>query len=467
MSDIAVVLTCHGQYLRWLPEAVASIERQRPRADELVLVCDGCAPPALDAGRWRVVEGRWGHASDARNAGLADTSAPWVIFWDADDVMPADYLAAVRTAVRAAPPETAVIYPDLCLCDERLTPLTTRHFPAWDYWELRADNYVSTESAWRRAALEAVGGWSRRAALEDYALALDLTARGWTAMKLDGPPVTVRVHEGSALDTINRRGEMLDESWRVRSLAVVSLLAGRDETFERWERFLMRAELPPLTSLYVLDNSGCAEFTRRAFDACRRIASERALTHLDFSTVGRRYRAAEGEDYLVKTRHLHVARLYADLLPRVTEDVILTLEDDIEAPADAVAELGKELVDRSRGETAVVGAAYAMPHDESLVCAGEGDGGGWGSSVAWRNLPPWPYEVACVGGGCTVWANWALRRFPVHLRWEQLLGWDGVQCLELKRRGYRVVLHGGVRCRHHVHGEVRDAEALTQGAVSG
>jgi len=286
-------------------------------------------------------------------------------------------------------------------------------------------------------------------------------------MKLDGPPTIIRVHEGGKLQTLAREGALLNELWSARSLAVVSLLAGRDETFLSWANFLLRAELPPRTSLYVVDNSGRPEFTRKAFDVCQMIAAERSLTHLDFSTVGRHYEAELDEGYFVKSRHLHIARLYAGVMPRVTEDVLLTLEDDIEPPPDAIRELGKELIDRSRGDTAVVGAAYHMPHNEREVCAGEGDGGnGWGSSPHWQHLPLWPHEVACVGGGCTVWANRALRRVPVHVRWGQLLGWDGVLCLELKRRGHRVVLHGGVRCRHHVHGELRAAEALIPGGAS-
>jgi hypothetical protein len=129
---------------------------------------------------------------------------------------------------------------------------------------------------------------------------------------------------------------------------------------------------------------------------------------------------------------LHIARLYASIFPRVIEDLVLTLEDDMEPPSDAVRSLGEDIGYRTRGNIGVVGAAYTMPYNPSEVCAG--------------------YDVGCVGGGCTVWANWALHSYPVHLRWNELLGWDGVLCTALRHKGYRVRLHGGVRCQHYVHG---------------
>ncbi|MGH9943027.1 MAG: glycosyltransferase [Pyrinomonadaceae bacterium] len=455
MSDIAVVVLCHEPYLKWLPGAVESIDRQLPPAAERVLVCDGCEPPPLNP-HWQVIKGRWGNPAEARNTGAAATAASWLVFWDADNVMVGGYLAAMQSQLERAPADVGIIYPDIHYCDEHLTPQTLRIFPAWDYWFLRAENYVDTAAAWRREALEAAGGWSSRSGLEDYALALDITAAGWQAAKLDGPPVLMRVHDGGRVRTLAREGRLSQEMWRARSCAVVSLLAGRDGTFARWAEFMSRAELPPRTALYVVDNSGREEFTRKIFDECQRLACERSLTHLDFATTGRAYQTGVDENYLLKGRHQHVARLYATVFPRIGEDTVLTLEDDTEPPPDAARRLGEELGHHHhRAEVGAVAAAYAMPHNEHEVCAGDGRDGGWGHPPRWDQLPHAPIDVGCVGGGCTMWANWALRRFPLRVKWEQLLGWDAVLCLELRRRGYRIRLHGGVRCRHHVHGAVR------------
>jgi glycosyltransferase involved in cell wall biosynthesis len=458
-SEIAVVVTCHEPHLKWLSSALGSIDRQIPAPAERIIAFDRCEPPALSA-QWRTITGDWGHPSYGRNAGLAATTTPWVIFWDADNIMPDGYIAAMQHAINVGDRDMAIAYPDIQYCDEQLTPRSLWRTPAWDYWDMRGHNCVDTASAWRREALELVGGWSagNDATFEDYALALSITSAGWKANKVNGPPIIMRVHSGSRSQTCHRQDRTLYHLWQARSLAIVSLLAGRENVFDRWLQFLLHAELPPKASLYVIDNSGRSEFNRMAFDACYRIAKERGLVHLDFSTFGQAYPAewpgAEFNlDELVRRRHLHVAQLYNLLFPRISEDLILTLEDDIEPPLDAVRKLGEDIGWTERGKIGAVAGAYSMPEDPSLVCAGQGRER-WGPAVPWSQLPTEPIDVSFVGGGCTIWARWALQSQPVNFPWDKLLGWDAGLCLQIKRRGFRVRLHGGVRCLHHTHGQI-------------
>jgi glycosyltransferase involved in cell wall biosynthesis len=448
MSRIAVVVTCHAAYLDWLPDALRGIDEQQPAADERVVVFDGVEPSPLPK-PWRAIAGTWGHPSEARNAGLWATTSPWVIFWDADNVMPEGYLAAMQAATSAAPGETAIVYPDIRYCDARLAPVRDWRVPDWSYWDLRADNYIDTASAWRRAALEMVAGWSTRTrAFEDFALALDVTALGWTAIRLDGPPVMMRVHDESWHRRQTESDAGFTSLWRARSLAIVSLLAGRDDLLDGWIQFMLRAELPDKTALYVVDNSQNDDFHERVHSACLRIASVRDLTHVDLCVVGRPYQPAVPEPYLTKSRHLHVARLYADVIARVTEDVVLTLEDDVEPPLDAVRRMGAALGYRSIRNVGAVASAYAMSTNPDLVCAALG-ADRWEKPVTWGRLPAGLSEVGFVGGGCTIWANWAIRSRPIQLDWDQQLGWDAMLSRELRRAGYCLQLHGDVRSLHH------------------
>jgi hypothetical protein len=80
VSDIAVVVTCHEPYFKWLPEAIASIDRQIPERSERVVVVDRCKAPAVDGEQWRFIVSSRGHPSGARNAGIALTRALWLIF---------------------------------------------------------------------------------------------------------------------------------------------------------------------------------------------------------------------------------------------------------------------------------------------------------------------------------------------------------------------------------------------------
>jgi hypothetical protein len=450
---LAVVVVCHGDYLRWLPVALESIDRQRPRPTERVVVFDGCEiPRGLRLG-WRAFRGDWGHPSPARNRGLAETVSPWVIFWDADNIMAPGYIEAVLKAVGSAPSDVGAIYSDIYYCDESMRLLSKWATPEWDYWSLRAENYIDTASAWRREAVDLVGGWSTRSScFEDYALALDVTEAGWKARHRPGPPTMMRVHPGSRSAAQNQDNGRLNNVWRARSLAIVSLLAGRDSTFPIWEEFLLEADLPPKTALYVVDNSGSPDFTARAFAACNRVAAERGFSHIDFRSTGSHYEPTLGEPYMSRGRHLHIARLYGEVIPRVREDLLLTLEDDIAPPPDAVRQLGEQIGCPSWGRYGAVGAAYDM--GDGFLCGGRDDGG-WGSGIAWDDLPFEPIDAGCVGGACTVWANWALAGQPVNFWWDYGLGWDGSLCTQMRRRGYGIRIHGNVRCVHHLQGALR------------
>src|SRR5262249_11832306 len=157
MSHIAVVVTCHKPYLKWLPEALASIGRQAPKAFEYVTVFDGCSALPPNDARWRVIGGEWLHPSEARNAGLAATRAKWVIFWDADNVMADGYLGAVARAIEGASSDTGIIYPDIQYCDAQMKPQSFWAMPRWDYWKLREENFIDTAASCRREPMELTG----------------------------------------------------------------------------------------------------------------------------------------------------------------------------------------------------------------------------------------------------------------------------------------------------------------------
>jgi hypothetical protein len=457
MDDIAVVITCHQPHLRWLPEALASIERQVPAPAERLIVFDRCAPPTFIGQEWRCLSGDWGDPSPARNAAMEATTAPWLVFLDADNLAPVGYLSAVQSAIAAVRPKVGIIYPHIQRIDETGKPLDLWRVPDWDYWGMRAQNCVDTSSAWRRDALELVGGWpvGDSGSHEDYALALLVTAAGWGAARLDGPAIVKRAHPSEQSDRSHRDGALRTGIWHARSLAIVTLLAGREQTLEAWPRFLLTAELPPRTSLYVLDNSGDPAFTRRVLQLGEHVTEQRGLGHFDFAPAGQPYRRHPTEPDLTRQRHFHVARLYTTVLPRVTEDLVLTLEDDVEPPPNAVRLLGEEIGYAAHGNVGAVASAYSTAVAQGALCAGWGSNT-WGPSVNWQELTDEPIDVGFVGGGCTVWANWALRSCPAHVEWDHTLGWDAVLCMELRLRGFRVRLHGGVRSHHRVGDRVQD-----------
>ncbi|MEU1789627.1 glycosyltransferase [Streptomyces sparsogenes] len=162
-----------------------------------------------------IVPGRAAGPAAARNAGWAAAPEPWIVFLD-DDVVPGPaWTAWLAGDLAAAGPGTAGV-------QGRITvPLPTDRRPT--DWErntagLATSRWITADMAYRRAALEAVGGFDERfprAHREDADLALRVQAAGWALAvgerRTTHPVrpadrwVSVRVQAGNADDVLMRR----------------------------------------------------------------------------------------------------------------------------------------------------------------------------------------------------------------------------------------------------------------------
>lgn len=111
--DVAVVVPVRNG-AAYLAETLASVAAQTFPAREVVVVddgsTDGSAAVARAAGPGvRVVEQAPLGAGAARNRGVAETTAPWIAFLDADDRWLPRKLARQREALSAAPGAVAAI----------------------------------------------------------------------------------------------------------------------------------------------------------------------------------------------------------------------------------------------------------------------------------------------------------------------------------------------------------------------
>ncbi|MDT3398150.1 glycosyltransferase [Streptomyces sp. B1866] len=199
-------------------------EAGEPSPRRIVLVDDrppqDCAPlpveipPALHAITEVVPGGAAGPAA-ARNTGWRVAPEPWIAFLD-DDVIPGPGWAARLAAdLAAAQPRTAGVQGVISV------PLPQDRRPT--DWErctagLAGARWITADMAYRRAALEAVGGFDERfprAFREDSDLALRVLAAGWTlargTRRTTHPVrpadrwVSVRTQAGNADDALMRR----------------------------------------------------------------------------------------------------------------------------------------------------------------------------------------------------------------------------------------------------------------------
>jgi hypothetical protein len=450
---LAVVVTCHGPYLKWLEGCLDSIDWQTVSAGEKVVVLDGCKAPEWLVARceWRIVEGEWGGPGPARNVGMAATRAPWIVWFDADNQMQPQYLEAQAAAVASAGAQVAIIYPDIEYCDEELRHQSIWRMPEWDYWRLRRGNCIDTSAAWRREAVVDAGGWRECRVLDDWMLALEVTRRGWVCQRLDGPAVVMRHHAQQR--SMRRWGQ--NEGWQgqVWSVGILTLMSGRGDLLERWAGWLETAELPAETCMYIVDNSRDREFSVELNRVTNEMRARRVAQGLGagsmLRTVVSKTPEARADDAEL-ARHQHVAALYNDAFARVAEDLILTFEDDtIPREPDALTRLLDGLdIDCAIG---AIGGAYETRQHAGVVCAAR-------SRERWTDCPvaselgDEAQEVGYIGGGFSLYPRWALREaIPVRARRTEagdLRGWDAWVCESMRQAGFRVVLHEGVRCDH-------------------
>ena len=216
MTGVSVVVPTLGRpSLGTLLNALAAAG-PAPLPVELLLVDDRPAPAgelALPAGvDAKILTGRAAGPAAARNIGWRAASHEWVAFLD-DDVLPApDWFARLAADLTGAPASVGGVQGRLRV------PLPADRRPT--DWErvtaaLAGGAWITADMAYRRAALEATGGFDERlprAFREDAELAYRVRAAGWELargsrtvthpVRPEDRWVSVRTQRGNADDAL-------------------------------------------------------------------------------------------------------------------------------------------------------------------------------------------------------------------------------------------------------------------------
>ena len=430
---IAIIVTCHAGYLHFLPECLAAWDEQRPH--KKVLVLDGCDCDA-PAG-WEKVMGRWRHPNRARNAGLSACEGhPWVIHWDADNVPRPGFLDAARSKAATAEDTVGVFYSDVAADDATGKARIISDDRCGDP---RESFFIDTASLWRREAILHVGGWTpHNNKLDDWDLGRRLHAAGWKLKRLDA--VAVMRDHAARRTYATATSEAL---WQVRPLGIITLFAGRTELLNRWGKAVLQIELPPHCALTVVDDSRSETFRAKLNAALKKLETRfRRITVIGSDAS----EAPQGYDAI----HARVGKLYSQAIAGTPEPVILTWEDDVfpKSP-DALRALSDRMQPKQR--IAAVSGAYHSRENANVAVASL-------DPEQWRTMPLFSWlgsqvkQVGMVGAGFTLWSRAALEQCPAlgvfTLPDGVKLGWDGFICRRLNAAGWKLLLHGSVRCEH-------------------
>lgn len=436
--SVSVVITCHEKYRNLLPIAIQSVDKQDFDFLNKIIVCDNMSPLDNIKG-WDVIYGSWGNPNPARNEGLNRANSKWVMFLDADDFLDDDYFSCLKQDISH---KIACLYPNIKYI-ENDGEYEIFNTPEWDYWKLRDYNFVDTSSIWRRDVLLNIDGWTNpNDNLDDYYLIMKLSKNGWQAKKTNSIINKRRKSDGRCLSAINS-GKMKQSLYNIRSLAIVTLFSGKKELIGGWHNFINNSDLPKNTFLYLIDNSSNISFSN-------------IINNLDYnvsgvyiSRINYHYQKESNENYFKKEKHQHVANLYNEIIPKINEDFILTVEDDVIPPLDGVKKLFDEISLPTK--TGAIGGVYASPINKNETTASL-DEEVWQNNIPLNNIPKLPIKVNFIGGGFTLWSNSVIKKILPGIvsfnKFGGLTGWDNNFSIKIKENGYNIYLHGDVICDH-------------------
>jgi peptidoglycan/xylan/chitin deacetylase (PgdA/CDA1 family)/SAM-dependent methyltransferase len=275
MLTVAVVIACRDDG-RTLEQAVASAFAQGPRLAATVVVDDGSTDvytrqvmARLESQGARVVRTDPGGVGAARNRGVRETTAPAVLFLDADDVLLPGYLeAAARELERD---------PDLAFVSCAMRPHEggAAWRPSPDLVDGLVRGHIHVSTVIRRDQFEAVGGFETHLpGLEDAALFTALAARGARGLVLEDAYLTYRVRRGSRTDAA-----LGTAAFQVSMAAILE--RNRDALAGRWRELLVASADHIVEQRAHARTLEARQAELRAGQQQRRAAIERARARLD------------------------------------------------------------------------------------------------------------------------------------------------------------------------------------------
>lgn len=211
---VSVVIAAHGDYDKYLPDAVESIKQQTRRDWQITIALDGTARPELRemaegyVDPWagiryvQLPDGRHG-PPEVRNAGIkASNPMYYFLMLDGDDWAEPDAIEKMVAMAEAHPGH--FVYTDLQFEGDRQG---IRRFPEYDYERLLKRNYITSFILCPIQAWRDLGGYPKfmSPGWDDYGFAIGIGRKGWCGVRLAEPMLHYRRHGKSRNHTSQKR----------------------------------------------------------------------------------------------------------------------------------------------------------------------------------------------------------------------------------------------------------------------
>ena len=252
MPRVAVVVPCYNDGATLL-QTLESLRMQEPH--DLVVVDDGSTEERtlqvlaeLERDGLRVVHQPNAGLSCARMAGVAATSAPYVLPLDADDALAPGAVQALADALDGDS-GAAMAWGDVEIWGEIELKVRIGHH--LDPWLITYLNTLPVASLVRRDALLEAGGWQLRHGYEDWDLWMSFAERGWTGIYTPHNTLRYRRRDGRMLaDCLPRHNELVAD---LRSRHASLIARRRHEWLRSRAPFRAKLIFPIVESLPISD----------------------------------------------------------------------------------------------------------------------------------------------------------------------------------------------------------------------
>lgn len=220
-KDITVVIPCYN-YEDYIGEAIQSVLNQTQKADRIIVIDDGSKDSSVEkinkySDKVEIIAKENEGVIATKNQGISMTDTTWIMFLDADDVLPKDYIEKVLDNAEAQ--ESDVAYTDMVYFGSKDKKIRAgEHHPG----RLLEGNYIHNSALIRTDFIKMAGGYKQEMSngYEDWELYVSLLEVGAKFSYCNNTFLKYRQHHETSFTSRNKKAqENADELFnKVRGL---------------------------------------------------------------------------------------------------------------------------------------------------------------------------------------------------------------------------------------------------------